>query len=1237
MLQAQARTARATDATAMRQSPGVAAKPGVAAPLRVPGPDFIPAFGQEYPPASANDAVPGWQRQARGCDRSRIAMVRQLQRTHGNRAVEQWVRGAHTNDAHTAHEMRETQERPAPPGATAASAIVIPAAPSAPAQPPTDAIPRVQRDAADDAPWWKLVSFGESVAWKMADQFAPQLTPILRKGPEGLVDWLKERASSAADAVFNSLMAPVRAITGAGGALSAQFTPMLGVLRDAAAKIASNDCSPISQAADQIEKTANKIITPIIEKLQPVVAKVQAFLSAAWDRIGAPIWEWIKNYASQQWDLVKQLASWIWQLGEPMRSLGQDAWTWLKNKIGIGDGPQGENGVLQWLQARFESAWDRVKAALEPFSKQIGVVRAALVEVAATFTGPISRIGTLVTQAGKGIGWLASNLGRGKSIIDARSYVEKSLIPPLIDGLRSTATAVTGLAGSMVGALGKVASGLDGAAAAVANSALHFAASGVQWIAGEVGSIADWASQKLAGAATWFQAAISQLENFLHGLAEFLSKVGGVIANVWTLPMFLAGKIWNWIPACIRDPVVDFVVPIILRQIELFADLARDNDAWQKTKAQVMGIVRLVFVNHDLVGAVKASFNLVLRVMNIPEDMLGKVAAKAMAAWDVVSKKPLDFIKNTVRSLGHGFKLLWDNIGSHLEHGLEGWLFGEVADKDIRPPSSWSDPKAILGFVVDVLGLSIGHITELLKKRIDPKLVDKVQTWIGRFARAWDWITSVIDTSKSPAENSQGLIARAKDFGKSILTGIVEWVTGKVAAELAMLAAAAGASGGLSEVLDVARRIYKAMLTAKRWAGRILQMASDTLDHVLDIASGNVAKVGGEFEKIMDKAMPVVIGFLADQVGLGGIGAAIRNIVDALREKVDAAILWLIDKVKGGIEAVLGGIKAGISSITEWWKERTQFNASDGTPHALYFSGASREGELTVESSPMPVFGFLSRVLGMIDADPARSLEHLRPKHAAALTLAKAVDNDKTELQKEDNPRQASDVAALNKDMNRLADAIQPLIDELFPGTKSAAGLVEGAYIRLLTTHDQIAIVEGFGKQGDIEMVRYRIFNPKAIGWYRDKSPLGGAAENGSISKSRLGKDFEVTVLEARDAYLGANPGLDSEEGRALYLKVAKKMQKQNKLRFAEGSEDIHSVVILHGSGEYRLDQCHLSHIIDAQAWWNSNGRVTAPRSDVVRAFMEDPDNYELEPAGPNLARGGALSGPGTRYRPPVR
>ena len=101
-------------------------------------------------------------------------------------------------------------------------------------------------------------------------------------------------------------------------------------------------------------------------------------------------------------------------------------------------------------------------------------------------------------------------------------------------------------------------------------------------------------------------------------------------------------------------------------------------------------------------------------------------------------KKPLEFIKNTVRSLGHGFKLLWTNIWDHLKFGLQGWLFGELAEKKINPPSSWTDPKAVFNFVLDVLGISVDHMFELLAKKFDPTKVAKLRLWFGRVAGAID-------------------------------------------------------------------------------------------------------------------------------------------------------------------------------------------------------------------------------------------------------------------------------------------------------------------------------------------------------------------------------------------------------------------------------------------------------------------------------------------------------------------
>src|SRR5262249_30472997 len=161
------------------------------------------------------------------------------------------------------------------------------------------------------------------------------------------------------------------------------------------------------------------------------------------------------------------------------------------------------------------------------------------------------------------------------------------------------------------------------------------------------------------------------------------------------------------------------------------------------------------------------------------------------------------------------------------------------------------------------------------------------------------------------------------------------WVVEKVTEELTMMATAAAASGGLSEVLDVLRRVYKALVTAKRYARRILDMIHQGLDYVLDIASGNIPKVGKDVHKLMKMGMPVVIGFLAEQVGLGGVGAQIRKTVTDLRKAIDDGILWFLDKIKSFVNGLIGLAKAGVAAVVDWWRERRTFRGADGKPHSL--------------------------------------------------------------------------------------------------------------------------------------------------------------------------------------------------------------------------------------------------------------------------------------------------------------
>lgn len=838
---------------------------------------------------------------------------------------------------------------------------------------------KVQREGKS---WWEsFLDFSEDFGWGVVRRVAPSLEPVIRNGAGGVFDWLKSKVTSAVERVFSAVTAPVRAVAGAGDRMAALFGPMALSIQAAAAKIAQNDCSPIREAAEKIEKIALSIITPIVETVQPVVAKVKKFLSDVWDAIGAPVWEWIKQYAADEWQKVKDIAAligaaaqWIWDKTATIRSVAERAWTWLKNKIGIGDGVEGQNGILQWVQQKLEAAWDWLKAKLEPFKREIMIIVAVIggVLIAVSPAGPILAVGAAVAGAVQGLRWIAANWGKGNAIVQARLYLEKTLFPQLTGAAQQLAGGITRLATSISASLGNLAGGLMRAVGTVAGSMLSFAVSAVQWIADQAVRLAAWAQREFMQLANWVTAALQRLRVFLDGVMTFLRKVAGVVLNIWGLPVLLAETVWNWVPACIRDPIVDFLGPIILRQIEIFQELAKDNEAWQKTKADIAGIIKLVFKDHDLMGAVKATFRLILRVFNIPPDLLVTIWNKALAAWNLVVKKPLEFIKNTVRALGHGFKLLWTNLWDHLKFGVQGWLFGELADKKINPPASWSDPKAVFNFALEVMGISVDHMFELLAKKFDPAKVAKVRLWFGRVAGAIDWINKAIDTSKSPAENARGLWDRAKEFGSSILTGIAEWIAGKIAQELAIMAAAAAASGGLSEVIDIVRRIYKAILTAVRWARRILDMVNQALDTVTDIATGAIEKVGAKFEQIMHRGMPIVIGFLADQVGLGGIGTALRGIVDKLREKVDQAILWLIDKVKAAIEAIIGAVKAGAAALLEWWREKREFIGTDGKPHTVAVVGGEASPSIEVRSTPRQVRPYLQDVVDDENTKPKK-------------------------------------------------------------------------------------------------------------------------------------------------------------------------------------------------------------------------------------------------------------------------
>ncbi len=93
------------------------------------------------------------------------------------------------------------------------------------------------------------------------------------------------------------------------------------------------------------------------EKIKDFFVPIGDFFSDLWKRFGAPV-----VIFSARWLPISGPTSRpgqkIWDGTQPIRDTIAAAWKWLKNELGIGEGAEGQNGLLEWHQTKLSEAWD---------------------------------------------------------------------------------------------------------------------------------------------------------------------------------------------------------------------------------------------------------------------------------------------------------------------------------------------------------------------------------------------------------------------------------------------------------------------------------------------------------------------------------------------------------------------------------------------------------------------------------------------------------------------------------------------------------------------------------------------------------------------------------------------------------------------------------------------------------------------------------------------------------------
>ena len=305
----------------------------------------------------------------------------------------------------------------------------------------------------------------------------------------------------------------------------------------------------------------------------------------------------------------------------------------------------------------------------------------------------------------------------------------------------------------------------------------------------------------------------------------------------------------------------------------------------------------------------KVVITLILRLMNFPPDLLGSIIDHAMAAIEDVKRDPVAFLMNMLEALKQGFLGFVDRAVGYLLSGLADWIFRGLGALGVQKPPDLSFG-SILTLVLQVLGVTADKMWKKLGDHIGQDVADKLRKGVAMAEGAFDFIKDV-------EENGVGAIwkhveSQLGNLWDMLLGMVKDWIVGEIVEKATVKLLSMLDPTGIMAVVNSSIAFFKAVQSVIEYVREILMIVNDYVTTLAAVAAGNVQAGAQKVEKGLAAAVPVAIGFLANQVGLGDVPEKLVELIGKLRELIDKALDWLFAKAvqlgKSALSALgLGG------------------------------------------------------------------------------------------------------------------------------------------------------------------------------------------------------------------------------------------------------------------------------------------------------------------------------------------
>jgi Domain of unknown function (DUF4157)/DNA/RNA non-specific endonuclease len=325
------------------------------------------------------------------------------------------------------------------------------------------------------------------------------------------------------------------------------------------------------------------------------------------------------------------------------------------------------------------------------------------------------------------------------------------------------------------------------------------------------------------------------------------------------------------------------------KQNQLIDSLAQKYN--ERLQAIDSRIEEMKAANRGLVDKALDAVAGVIKTILELKNMLMGVLARAADAIGKIIKDPIGFLGNLVSGVKQGFMNFVGNIGTHLQKGLMGWLFGAIAEAGIQLPDKL-DLQGIISIVLQILGLTYANFRARAVKILGEKVVKTLETAAEIFK---------ILVTQGPAGLWVYIKEQVSNLAEVVIEGIKSFVTETIIkAGITWIIGLLNPAGAF---IKACKAIYDIIMFFVERGSQIITLVNAVIDSVTAIAGGAIGAAASAVENALSKAVPVVISFLAALLGVTGISEKIRSIIAKIQAPVNKAIDWVIQKAYNLVKA----------------------------------------------------------------------------------------------------------------------------------------------------------------------------------------------------------------------------------------------------------------------------------------------------------------------------------------------